>query len=137
MDASSDGRAFLSTLGRDARIWNSSTGELIQEFRKDLGGEIYFLRGGNHIIAAEANSLGIWNISSGKRTRTMTTDWDAVQNVDLSPDGRYAVTGGGYPPDPKSEKKDGHGRYDLHIFRLPKEVWPKQTGSSRDRKSVV
>jgi WD40 repeat protein len=63
----------------------------------------------------DKRTMTIWDADTGKPLHTMQTDNAVAEVADVSPDGKWLLTGGGTKDD---------GDFDLHLWRLPNEITP-------------
>ena len=96
---SPDGKTIVS--GSNDRnyticLWNADTGENIRTFSTEHTSWIYHIAvspDGNSIISASAdNTLRLWDMKTGKHTRTLTGHTDTVNCVVFTPDGYMIVS---------------------------------------------
>jgi len=98
LDFDLSGRKLVSTGSHQepvARIWDSSSGKLVGEFRGDTHGIAWahFSTDGRLIVTANGdNSAGVWSTTDGRQLMTLrghqNTLWDAI----FSPDNQRVLT---------------------------------------------
>lgn len=98
---SKDGQLFMaSSLGGEIRVWEVETGKLRNTLPGGSGGKGHFLSQGNEFIAlsggldySNALKLWIWDGSEASTAKFLTDHEAKVTDFDVSPDGRFAVSG--------------------------------------------
>lgn len=103
---SSDGRYVLSGSEDGAmRLWDVNTGNKIRTFSKyklaelehNVGqtiSSVAFTPDGRYVLSALENAVTLWDISTGKKIRTFTGNTEVGGLITITPDGKYAVSGG-------------------------------------------
>ena len=131
---SPDGRLALTTSEREntVKIWQVE-GRKIRAHRTLAGhtapvkGAVFFPDGRRVLSGSLDHTLGIWDVETGKRTGTIETGDDMVDAVDVSEDGRWAVSAG-TPPTEFARHESS-----VHLWSLdePRDVKRIATGPSR------
>ncbi|MDH3717483.1 MAG: AAA family ATPase [Planctomycetota bacterium] len=91
---SPDGQRLLTAAGKEARIWNTTTGELIRTV-KGKGGLIstaVFSPDGRQVITGFDKGVQIWNSESGQANGKPLEHPGTPQQIEFSRDGRRFVT---------------------------------------------
>jgi len=89
---------------------------------KTAGSSLAFLPGDKHVAIAFGLGLEVWDTVDGKRAFNLDATTSRFQQVAVSGDGRFAITGGGAAWNPTTQTHDGDGEYSVYLWRLPKEV---------------
>jgi WD40 repeat protein len=96
---SPDGKYVLtsaSIMDGTARLWDTSTGQLIQEYKRPASGEmgsLDFSPDGKYVIADGGDSsLRLWDEQTGKELRQFIGHTSVIYTAVFSPDGRYIAT---------------------------------------------
>ncbi|NGZ09588.1 MAG: hypothetical protein CV088_09390 [Nitrospira sp. LK70] len=98
---SDDGQLFMAgSLGGEIRVWEVETGKLRTTLAGNSGNKGHFLSQGNDFIAlsggldySNALKLWIWDGSEASVAKFLTDHEAKVTDFDVSPDGRFAVSG--------------------------------------------
>ena len=133
LSVSSDGRLFMAAPDLTGRVTvvDVESGRLVTDmiFSNSRIGGTAFLPDGKHVLAGVGMSLVIWNPTTRREIHRFELPVDKPIDkawlgcVAVSPDGRFAVgaatthSAQGYPANFD----------DIHVWRLPKEVWPAVT----------
>jgi WD40 repeat protein/tRNA A-37 threonylcarbamoyl transferase component Bud32 len=90
------GRSALVVREDAIRLWNLDTVTCEQDLPSRVGLTSLSLE--SDLVAAAGADLAVrlWNLKTGRHLRTLRGHTDQVLSVCLSPDGRYALSAGGY-----------------------------------------
>jgi serine/threonine protein kinase/WD40 repeat protein len=107
---SRDGSRIVSGgMDRTVRVWNASTGEQLHclEGHQDPVTAVAFSPDGRRVLSCSGshqkdnqwvgtsdNSIRLWSVDSGKEIHSFKGHADGTQAVAISPDGRFALSGG-------------------------------------------
>ena len=82
-----------------------------------------FFQDGRHLWIASSNAktIRMYDSDSGKEVAKVACDTFITTTVEVTDDGRYMVSGGGYQANPF--KRDGD--YSIRLWQLPAHVFPK------------
>jgi len=116
------------------QLWllDATTGEEVRRFEghTDTITSVQFLPDSRHIISGSTDrTMRLWNVQTGQEIACLTAEKHFTNIVAVSPDGRYAASGGGHFVRPPHEYL-GDGDYDLRLWRLPESVWPKDAADA-------
>ena len=94
---SPDGTQAASAGNKTLKLWNTTTGKcsLTRNLRGWSLSPIEFLPNGKHLLLTSAkNSLSILEIATGKIVKTLVgyNQFECIYNIDISPDGCYALS---------------------------------------------
>lgn len=90
--------SLLATIGSDLRlrVWNVASGKKTWEAATagiSFANRFAFAPDGRTLITGDKNTLVAWNARSGKRLKEFASHPGEVEDIAISPDGRYAATG--------------------------------------------
>ena len=92
MEFSPEGNMILSSIGRELRVWNSLTGELILNLA--INDSIaHFSPDGSKIISCTNSMATLWDIETGSLIHDFIGHSDTVTTAAFSQDGSLLVTG--------------------------------------------
>ena len=125
---STDGRLFLAAPDwmRQVAVVDVKSGRFVTDVKLDnarIAG-LAFLPDGKHVLTGVGHSLVIWNPTTRREIHRfeMPSRETPISCVAVSPDGRFAISAAA-----AHLKPDLSANYDdIHVWRLPEEVWPKQ-----------
>jgi anti-sigma factor RsiW len=111
---SPDGRLAASG-GNDAkvRVWEVETGNERRVLSCDLGHKVdgvAFSPDSRQLLSISELSIRLWDVETGRQQRQFDTKWNGC--IAFSPDGRFALSGGGEDSLPKAENV-------VRLWRLP------------------
>ena len=92
---SPNGKYILTgSFDQTARLWQASSGKLLRVFKgyKKAVSVVSFSPDGQFVIINDKGNLQFWNITSGKRTRTIRGN-ALVTAIAFSPDGKFMAVG--------------------------------------------
>ena len=96
-DWSADGK-LIATSGVDrAKVWDASTGKLVQEIQveDESAGPVAFHPDGRRLLLGSNRTARLWNASTGKAVGPPLPHPEPVVAVSFSPDGRIMATASG------------------------------------------
>lgn len=95
VELSSDGR-FVLTSGRDdrtARLWDTATGDCVRELQRcDWDVSVMSISADTRTVAMARSDIGIWDLTTGRRIRTLTGHTRLVRSLTWSRDGRFLLS---------------------------------------------
>jgi WD40 repeat protein len=88
-----DGRRLLTGSSDGLRLWNVLTGEGIQYFSQE---DVRAIAANNSVAIAGSRdgTVTFWDLETGRQRQRLEAHWRDACCVALSPDGKYAVSGG-------------------------------------------
>jgi WD40 repeat protein len=92
---SPDGRTVATTKGKDAQLWDASTGKLLHTLagHRSLVNDAEFSPDGRELVTVSDDHDGrIWSVSTGRLLRVLVGHFFPVYTGNYSPDGRWIVT---------------------------------------------
>lgn len=94
----SDGsRLSAATLDPAVVTWNSETGELVRRFEVQKGRSFSHCptlsADGKTLVASTANTIHVWEFTSGKHLNDIELEADLFQNIVLTPDNKTLIAG--------------------------------------------
>jgi WD40 repeat protein len=99
-----DGSQVVSSSDGNLFVWNVYDGRCIQTYQgKDVVSAVAFTPDGRLFVSSIRGDydnrpdsfLRVWDINSGKCSQTLEGHLDGVNSLAITPDGKYAVSGGG------------------------------------------
>jgi WD40 repeat protein/class 3 adenylate cyclase len=98
---SPDGKYVLTaasgTADRKARLWDTSTGQLIREYESASGvmTSVDFSPDGKYIITGgDVSIVNLWDVQTGQNLRKFIGDTSGIYTATFSPDGKTIATAG-------------------------------------------
>jgi WD40 repeat protein/uncharacterized caspase-like protein len=116
---SPDGKRVLSA-ANDIRLWETGSGRLLKRFKASARGvvdSIAFSPDGIQVLAGLGERIGVWDASTGSLVRTFGESSDGTG---FSPDGKRALSPGGYPYGTVSQWETSTGKL-INRFEVSKE----------------
>lgn len=118
---SADGNRLV-TVGGDTtvRMWDMDTGDLLRRFEGHEDGvySVSFLNDDRQVLTGGFDkTIRLWDVETGEQLCRFTTKTYGTTLTAVSPDGEYAVGGGGWGW-PKGELDSDHD-YGIRLWRLP------------------
>ncbi len=92
---SPDGRIVATTRGKDAQLWDASTGKLLHTLagHRSLVTDAEFSPDGRQLVTVSDDHDGrIWSVASGRLLRVLRGHFFPVRTGSYSPHGRWIVT---------------------------------------------
>lgn len=124
-----DGRhvATHSPLDGRLRIWDMATGTQVRSVPVAASGNLFILPDERTaLVAANPQSgsiLHLIDLATGRELDRVENDKHIAQDVAVTPDGRHAITCGGWHWDSRTRKQVDERDYHLYVWRLPESVW--------------
>ncbi|MCA9118220.1 MAG: WD40 repeat domain-containing protein, partial [Planctomycetaceae bacterium] len=116
-------RQFLAgSVDGSIRLFDVTTGKELQRFSGHTGivlgiavlpGTACFLSGDS------AATLRLWNLRTGRQIHEFKAETHCTAYLDVTPDGRFAISGFGARPTPSGDDFVPGGDYAVHLWRLP------------------
>ena len=109
---------------REIRLYDTRQSKLIKMFQMEgPAWQSAFASGGRFLISGSRDKvLQVWDTAAGGEVARKKGTAHHMQRLDVSPDGRHVVSGGGeYVEDGKFADD---GDFALRQWRLPESVWP-------------
>ncbi len=130
---------ITAAYGRPAlQLRDAATGEKRAEFAGHAGPvrSLEFLPDGRHFLSgSEDRTILLWDVETGRKVARVTSDNHVTNEVAVSPDGRYAASGGGRF---KSEGQfETDSDYAIRLWRLPESVWPQEAATAENDAFVI
>lgn len=149
LPVSPDGSLFLlvTNWGTQFAVVDIESGEFRTDITVPEDGErinaVEFLPDGRHVVMARGTEIGIWNPSTRQKVHSFTLPFEntIVQDIEVSPDGRFAFTACRVKPKTVDAETLPEEFDDLHVWRLPRSVWPASVEQTQtqdvDRRAVL
>jgi sugar lactone lactonase YvrE len=67
----------------------------------------------------------VWSVGTGSTVHELAAETARFNEIAISPDGRFMISGGGGTWSEEDKKTVGDGDYAIYVWRLPKSVWPQ------------
>jgi WD40 repeat protein len=108
-----DGKAFLTVSGNSVRVWRTEDARLLSEFRHSTAVTgAQFSPDGRLVLTASADRTArLWDVATGKLAGPPLEHAQAILALDISPDGRTVVLGGGTLYDPPGQSTSGYVQF--------------------------
>ncbi|MHC4405351.1 MAG: WD40 repeat domain-containing serine/threonine protein kinase, partial [Planctomycetota bacterium] len=125
---SDDGRLAV-TGGTDnaARIWDVGTGRRLHTLWhvRDVTSAKLTSDGRHVVTGCRDKAIRVWSVETGARVTLGRASTYCTLYAAIAPDGRHVLSAGGLNFDHDKSQWIGDGDYDLHVWRLPESMWPK------------
>jgi WD40 repeat protein len=92
---SPDGRTIATTRGKDAQLWDASTGKLLHTLvgHRSLVNDAEFSPNGRELVTVSDDHTGrIWSVGGGRLLHVLVGHFFPVRTGSYSPDGHWIVT---------------------------------------------
>jgi len=84
---------IVATSGRDVRLWDANSGDLLQTFApSDMAQSVRFNAAGTQLLTASGSRAYIWDIESGEHVVVFEGHQDYVERAIFSPDETQIAT---------------------------------------------
>jgi len=113
------------------RLWDVSSGRQVAELagHTSLVRTVRFSPDGRHLASgSQDHTLRVWNVADGREVCRVEDETQYPMYVEFSPTGREVVSGGGWQET---------GDCDVHLWRLPQCVWPKESAAIAEPSAFV